>query len=104
MTAVAPASASISAAMSPVKAPLASAWQSWPPIVTGEPFAASASAATSVAGGQTITSALAASAAAPATILPNSAADAASPFIFQLPATSGRRAVPAIAKPLWNSG
>ena len=62
MTALAPASASISAEMSPVKAPDASAWQSWPPIATSEPRAAAANAASSVAGGQTIRSALPASA------------------------------------------
>ena len=92
ITAQAPASASISAAISPVWAPEAAAWQSWPPIPTGPPRAISANRATSVAGGQTISSALPASAAAPATIFSSSATEAASPFIFQLPATSGRTA------------
>ena len=57
-----------------------------------EPRALSANAAISVAGGQTSRSALAATAAAPASIASNSAMEAFRPFIFQLPAISGRMA------------
>ena len=53
------ASASISAEMSPVKAPDGSAWQSWPPIAILEPARPSAKVMTSVAGGQIIRSTLA---------------------------------------------
>ena len=56
------------------------------------PFALSAKAATSVAGGQTRRSALAATAAAPASMASNSPNEAFRPFIFQLPAISGRMA------------
>ena len=42
-----------------------SAWQSWPPMATGDPRAAAAKLAISVAGGQTITSTLASFAQAP---------------------------------------
>jgi hypothetical protein len=87
---------SISAATSPVWAPDGSAWQSWPPIATGEPRAARANSAIRVAGGHTIRSALLANAGAAAMILESSAAEAASPFIFQLPATSGRSLAAAI--------
>src|ERR1700684_3428022 len=45
-----------------------------------------------VAGGQTSSSALAATPAAPAHIASNSAIEAFRPFIFQLPAISGRMA------------
>ena len=93
---VAPASASISAEMSPVWAPDGLAWQSCAPMATAEPRAAAAKRASKVAGGHTIRSALPAMAAAPATILSSSATEAASPFIFQLPATSGRRLAPAM--------
>jgi hypothetical protein len=57
-----------------------------------EALARSAKAATSVAGGQTRRSVLAARAAAPASIASNSAIAALSPFIFQFPAISGRMA------------
>ena len=53
MTAEAPASASISAARSPVWAPAGSGWQSWPPTGNGPPAKKRAS---SVAGGQISTS------------------------------------------------
>jgi hypothetical protein len=56
---------------------------------TGEPRAAPANAATKVAGGQTMSSVLPAKSLEPEMILASSASDAASPFIFQLPATSG---------------
>src|ERR1019366_2630451 len=93
MTALAPASASISAAISPVLAPDALGWQSCPPIArVFEPRAFSAKAAISVAGGQTSRSALAATAEAPASMASNSAEEALRPFIFQLPAISGRMA------------
>src|SRR5215468_3747283 len=98
MTAVAPASLSISAAISPVNAPDASAWQSWPPMATEEPRACAAKAATSVAGGHTIRSARPARPPAPAMTLVSSAAEPARPFIFQLPAIrgSGAPAMPQI--------
>src|SRR6516164_279410 len=90
MTALAPASLSISAERSPVNAPLGSAWQSCAPISTEVPFAAAAKRTSSVAGGHIIRS-TAVSFCAPSTIRVNSAAEDRRPFIFQLPATSGRR-------------
>src|SRR5262245_55884497 len=95
MTALAPASLSISAERSPVKAPAGSARQSWAPIRTGLPAAAAANSATSVAGGHTRTSTAESSRAAWA-IRASSATEARRPFIFQLPATSGRRGARAI--------
>src|SRR3984885_10348503 len=93
MTALAPASASISAERSPVWAPEALGWQSCPPIASVfEPRAFSAKAAISVAGGQTKRSALPATPEAPASMASNSAIEAFRPFIFQLPAISGRMA------------
>src|SRR4051794_29022204 len=77
--------------MSPVKAPEGSAWQSCAPIATFEPWLAEANIMTKVAGGQTSRSTWGKSV-APCTILPSSAAAGFNPFIFQLPATSGRRA------------
>src|SRR5215813_6861056 len=65
-----------------------------------EPRAAAAKAGIKVAGGQTTRSALPANDLAPAMILLNSAAEAASPFIFQLPATSGMILSAAIKKTL----
>src|SRR6476469_420293 len=100
ITAPAPASASISAEMSPVWAPAGSAWQSWPPIITDERCAEAANSRIRVAGGHTINSALPRSSAAPDRILANSARDAANPFIFQLPATSGIELPAAIENPL----
>jgi hypothetical protein len=67
-------------------------------MITVEPRAAAAKAAIKVAGGQTISSALPASAFAPAMILVSSPPEAASPFIFQLPATSGVTSAAAIEK------
>src|SRR5215470_5625657 len=90
MTALAPASLSISAERSPVNGPLGSALQSCAPICTGAPFAAAAKRTSNVAGGHIIRS-TAASLRAPSTIWLNSAAEDRRPFIFQLPATSGRR-------------
>ena len=90
MTALAPASLSISAERSPVNGPLGSAWQSCAPISTGAPFAAAAKRTSNVAGGHIIRS-TAASLRAPSTIRLNSAVEDRRPFIFQLPATSGRR-------------
>ena len=88
MTWLAPASRSCSAAMSPVWAPEASAWQSCPP--TAIPLgAASAIAATSVAGGQIRTPTPPAWGASAAI----SASAARVPFIFQLPAASLRGAI-----------
>src|ERR1700738_4199913 len=92
MMALAPASPSISAEISPVWAPDASGWQSCAPTATFEPRAFSAKAATRVAGGQTSKSALAATPGAPASMASNSAVEAFRPFIFQLPAISGRMA------------
>src|ERR1700761_6698791 len=94
MMARAPASASISAERSPVWAPEALGWQSCAPtVIPLTPCALAANAATSVAGGHTSKSALPATPAAPAHIASNSAIDARSPFIFQLPAISGRMAL-----------
>src|SRR5664279_4751642 len=67
-------------------------------MVTAEPRAALTKFAIRVAGGHTIKSAVPASAAAPLMILDSSAVEAASPFIFQLPATSGR----GVAAMLWS--
>src|SRR5690349_8066126 len=96
MMADAPASASISAETSPVWAPDDLVWQSWAPTFSREPRALLAKAATSVAGGQTSRSALAARSGAAASIISNSAAEAFSPFIFQLPAIRGRMAAMAV--------
>src|SRR3954469_15130821 len=104
MTAAAPASLSISAAISPVWAPDAFAWQSWPPKVSFEPFEAQANCASRVAGGQTIRSALSASLSAPALMPLNSAIEDDSPFIFQLPATSGRTVAAIRHSPLHHRG
>src|SRR5436190_5468184 len=57
-----------------------------------ESRAAAANAASNVAGGQIIRSTSGDNATAPAMILSSSPTDALTPFIFQLPATSGRRA------------
>src|SRR5438045_5567063 len=85
----APASASISAEMSPVLAPDALGWQSCAPTASVfEPRALSAKPAIRVAGGQTRRSALAARSEAPANMASNSTNE--EPFIFQLPAISGR--------------
>src|SRR5262245_24102121 len=96
MTALAPASLSISAERSPVKAPTGSAWESWAPIRTELPAVAVANSATSVAGGHTRISTAASSRAA-WTIRASSDTEARRPFIFQLPATSGRRGARAIS-------
>src|SRR5215467_12755453 len=98
ITAEAPASLSISAEMSPVKAPEASAWQSCAPIATGELRARVAKPAIRVAGGQTSRSMRVASGPAPSMIFKSSVADCCKPFIFQLPAMSGRSAL-AMANP-----
>ena len=89
---LAPASLSISAEMSPVWAPLAAAWQFWPPTRTPLPFTALAMPISSVAGGQIRTSRSVQPACfTPSATPPASArASAARPFIFQLPAISGR--------------
>src|SRR3981081_3334800 len=92
MMVLAPASPSISAEISPVWAPDALGWQSCAPTATFEPCAFSAKAAISVAGGQTRRAALAATPGAPASHASNSAMEAFRPFIFQLPAISGRMA------------
>src|SRR5882762_3116330 len=93
MMAVAPASASISAEISPVWAPDGLGWQSCAPTArVFEPRARSAKSAISVAGGQTSRSALAATSGAPASMASNSPLEDLSPFIFQLPAISGRMA------------
>jgi hypothetical protein len=102
MTNQAPASFSISAEMSPVCAPEAAVWQSWPPIATTDPRARVANDATSVAGGQINRSALPASGSDTAMIACSSAADADSPFIFQLPAISGRPLRAAMVSPVNN--
>src|SRR3954447_8912156 len=79
--------------MSPVKAPEASAWQSCAPIATGELRARVAKPAMSVAGGQTRMSMRVASAPPPSMMAASSVADCCRPFIFQLPAMSGRSAL-----------
>ena len=91
MTALAPASLSISAETSPVNAPEGSAWQSWAPIATRDPRARAAKSASKVAGGQTRISIPGGRPGAAAMIRSSSAAAALSPFIFQFPAISGRR-------------
>src|SRR5579859_3507866 len=91
MTALAPASASISAEISPVWAPDGLGWQSWPPIATlFEPDNATAKAAINVAGGQTRRSAFPVTLDAPAIMASNSVIEARRPFIFQLPTIRGR--------------
>src|SRR5260370_30179432 len=91
MTARAPASASISAEISPVWAPDGFGWQSCAPTPKPPDVGTfSAKAAISVAGGQTRRSALAATADAPASMASNSPREDFRPFIFQLPAISGR--------------
>src|ERR1700723_3421407 len=93
MTALAPASASISADISPVWAPDGFGWQSCAPTLSVlEPSALSAKAAIRVAGGQTRRLALAATSGAPASMASNSLEEDLRPFIFQLPAISGRMA------------
>jgi hypothetical protein len=69
-------------------------------MVTPEPRTANTKLTIKVAGGQTIRSVLPASAPAPATILTSSPCEAASPFIFQFPATSGIILAAAIEKSL----
>ncbi len=77
--------------MSPVKAPLASGWQSWAPRLSSPPLIRQAACAMSVAGGQTSSSAEPDSPASAACRMASiSARDPDRPFIFQLPATSGR--------------
>src|SRR5436305_1477270 len=91
MTALAPASASISAERSPVWAPDGLGWQSCPPIVRPfEPRAFAANTEMRVAGGHTSRSALPATFSVPASMASNSLIEEFSPFIFQLPAISGR--------------
>src|SRR3954462_8539824 len=88
MTSFAPASTSIGAEISPVWAPKAAAWQSWPP--TTMPPAGGTVSGMRGKGGQTATSTPGASRAA-AAIAESSARAARLPFHFQLPATSLRR-------------
>src|SRR5271166_40407 len=91
MTYEAPASFSIGAETSPVKAPLGSVWQSWAPRASVPPLSFQAAWASSVAGGQTASSARPASPASAARRIASiSTSDAERPFIFQLPATNGR--------------
>src|SRR5207249_589404 len=85
--------------MSPVKAPEGSAWQSCAPIATAELRARVAKPAIKVAGGQTRRSMRVASGPAPSITLASSVADCWKPFIFQLPAMSGRSAL-VMANPL----
>src|SRR5215471_3631530 len=93
MMALAPASASISAEISPVWAPERLGWQSCAPTANDlAPLALAAKAETKVAGGQTRRSALAITPLLPASIASNSPMEAERPFIFQLPAISGRMA------------
>src|SRR5690606_29946493 len=77
--------------MSPVWAPCALGWQSSPPTATDVPATASAARANSVAGTQITTSAAEAIAGeTPPAIACKTARESLVPFIFQLPATSGR--------------
>ena len=77
--------------MSPVKAPLATGWQSWAPRLSSPPLILQAACASSVAGGQTSSSARPDSPASAACRMASiSAKDPDRPFIFQLPATNGR--------------
>src|ERR1700730_3182936 len=90
MMALAPASASISAEISPVWAPDGSGWQSCAPTESPfEPRAFSAKQAIRVAGGPTRRSAFPATPDAPARKASHSPEEALRPFIFQFPAISG---------------
>jgi hypothetical protein len=85
------ASFSISAEIQPVWAPLSLVWQSSPPARTGVRDKISAACASSVAGTQTSASVSASSPLMkPLPIILSSLSEALVPFIFQLPATSGR--------------
>ena len=90
ITALAPASASISAEMSPVWGPWSSGWQSWAPSRTVLPDSITAVWKSSVAGGQIkiSVSGRGPSARRSSSDL-TSARFALKPCIFQLPATSG---------------
>ena len=93
MTCEAPASFSISAEMSPVCAPLSCQWQSWPPLLTGVRDRISDARDSSVAGTQSSASVSASRPLMkPCPIDISSFSEALVPFIFQLPATSGRMA------------
>ena len=87
MTCVTPASTSIGAETSPVKAPSFSKCMFWAATATGEPLAAATTAASAVNGGAT-----SASPAAPATPFRISSTSATASatvlYIFQLPAIS----------------
>jgi hypothetical protein len=81
-------------------------WQSCAPTASFDPSALSAKAAIRVAGGQTSRSALPANAPAPAIMASNSPSADFRPFIFQLPAISGRMAsvmsiIPQKCQTLW---
>ena len=105
MTCVAPASLSISAAMSPVCAPFWAAWQSCPPTLSGVLPRPTASAArvSSVAGTQIRPSVSASSPPMkPRPMVSSSARLSPVPFIFQLPATSGR--IPGVMRLLHGGG
>jgi hypothetical protein len=94
MVKAAPASFSMAALRSPVCAPDFSGWQSWPPAVTGPPASRDATSRRIVAGGaMAISQASAAPASAARAAISEASArpSAARPFIFQLPAISGRR-------------
>jgi hypothetical protein len=90
MTPEQPASLSISAEMSPVWAPLASLWQSWPPSLMGLDATSRTIGAISVAGGQIMTSQRTRAPDSISISRSTSSSDAMVPFIFQFPATSGR--------------
>jgi hypothetical protein len=85
MTAVAPASLSISALVSPVNAPDGSAWQSWPPMAM-RAAATPTARQIKVAGGQIRMSTSGGEANAASATVSISGRDAKRPFIFQLPA------------------
>ena len=99
MTRVAPASFSIATDTQPVCAPLSRSCTSCAPMAT--PVSRATAAAIRVKGGHTATSTDGWARAASA--MPSSSASAASvPFIFQLPATSLRRAISIPFRPVPN--
>ena len=96
MTALAPASFSIAAEISPVKAPWSRAWQSWPPMAKAPGPAPTVwtARAIRVAGGQISTSQAGGFCASAAFSADSSPRLSPRPFIFQFPATNGRIATP----------
>ena len=77
--------------MSPVRAPAASAWQSWPPIATRRPARAAANCARAASPAGRPSTSMRRQPARACDDLGELAPRPRRPFIFQLPATSGRR-------------